>query len=111
MENFDFVILNDVFYDVYVVDGILMEVCCVLKFDGFGVVYDLLVLLYFVKLIDIDIVQLYLFLSLFFCFFMSFFGFYGEGYGVGWGYEKWREKIEKYGFCLVKVGDMDIDVV
>lgn len=42
---------------------------------------------------------------------MSFFGFYGEGYGVGWGYEKWREEIEKYGFCLVKVGDMDIDVV
>lgn len=110
-ENFDFVILNDVLHDAYAVDGILTEVRRVLKSDGFGAAYDPPVSSYSAKLTDTDIAQLYLPLSLFSCLPMSLSGPYGEGYGVGWGYEKRREKIEKHGFRLVKVGDMDIDVV
>lgn len=49
---FDFIIMNDVFYDLFDVDVILIEIKRVFKFDGFVVVYDLLVLLYYNKVIN-----------------------------------------------------------
>lgn len=110
-DTFDFVILNDVLHDAYAVDGILTEVRRVLKPDGFGAAYDPPVSSYSAKLTDNDNAQLFLPLSLFSCLPMSLSGPSGEGYGVGWGYEKRGEKIERHGFRLVKVGDMDIDVV
>lgn len=51
-EMFDFIIMNDVFYDLFDVDVILIEIKRVFKFDGFVVVYDLLVLLYYNKVIN-----------------------------------------------------------
>ena len=110
-EMFDFIILNDVLHDAYEVEGILEETKRVLKSDGFGAAYDPPVSSYPANLTHDYMARLFLPLSMFSCLPKSLSGPSGEGYGVGWGYEKRRATIERHGFSLVKVGDLDLDTV
>lgn len=103
-ETFDFIIMNDVLHDSSDVDAILKETKRVLKSDGFAAAYDPPVSSYHNKVIKDRMAQFYLPFSLFSCLPVSSLGSpTDKGLGIGWGYERRKQKIEEYGFEVVKV--------
>ncbi|XP_062601010.1 uncharacterized protein LOC134262650 [Saccostrea cucullata] len=110
-EKFDFVLMNEVLHVASDVDGILKEAKRVLKPDGYGITYDPPVSSDPQKQANNSTAQLFFPFGLFTCLPACLSDPSGEGRGVGWGYEHKKQKIEEYGFRVIKIGQKDTEAV